>query len=73
MFAVLAALLVLLAVHRRVGRYGLLGVIGYWALLRLASFAAVGVSGGTSLYLLFFGLAMFGFLRSGGLNPSLGP
>ena len=72
--ALVSALCVLLGIGTSLGRWGLLVLTLFWMLMTLSSFASVGVSGGTIWFLLFFGLALFGFLRSGGVKrPSRSP
>lgn len=67
-FAVAAALMVLLGINNTVGRFGMFGIVLFWTLLFLGSLASVGLSGGTALYFMFLGLAIFGYLRSGGVE-----
>jgi len=67
-FVLVAALLVLLGIGTQLGRWGLLALTLFWFLMALASLASVGVSGGTIWFAALFSLALFGFLRSGGVQ-----
>ena len=62
---VAAAALVLLTLHRSAARFGLIGVLLFHVLIAVTSFLAVRLSGGTILYVLFAGLAFYGYVKSG--------
>lgn len=65
---ILAALAVLLGIHRPIGLHGLMLVFLFHLLVAVTSFLAVRLSGGTALYCGFALLSFYGFLRSGGIR-----
>ena len=66
--ALMAVSLVILAIDRPLGLYGVLGVFLLHLLLAVTSFLSVGTSAGTFFYIALATLAYYGFFRSGGIR-----